>query len=57
MTTSAKDRPTFIIELRPEPGVDPIRALRLLLKAASRRYGLRCVNALAHAETTKGSSQ
>jgi len=57
MTTFAKDRPTFIIELRPEPGVDPIRALRLVLKAASRRYGLRCVNAVAHAETTEGSSQ
>jgi hypothetical protein len=44
------DRPTFIVHFRPEPGVDdPIRALRLLLKTASRRYGLRCVNAVAHA--------
>ena len=55
---TAPDRPTFILHFRPEPGVDdPIRALRLLLKTASRRYGLRCVNAVAHAETTKGSSQ
>ena len=51
------DRPIFTLQFQPEPGVDPIRALRLLLKAASRRYGLRCVNAVAHAETTEGSSQ
>jgi hypothetical protein len=53
MTT---DRPIFILHLRPEPNVDPIRALRLLLKAASRRYGLRCINAVAHIESTEGSS-
>jgi hypothetical protein len=39
------DHPIFILHFRPEPDVDPIRALRLLLKAASRRYGLRCINA------------
>jgi hypothetical protein len=34
------DRPTFIITLRPEPGVDGIVALRRLLKDAGRQYGL-----------------
>jgi len=48
------ERPIFIVHLRPEPGVDdPIRALRLLLKTALRRYGMRCLNAVAHAETTE----
>jgi hypothetical protein len=28
----AKDRPTFSLELHPEPGVDPVLALRALLK-------------------------
>lgn len=36
-------RPTFALRLRPEPNVDPIRALRALLKIALRRLGLRCV--------------
>ena len=41
----ARDRPTFTLELRPEPGVDPVLALRALLKVALRRFGLRCVAA------------
>ena len=40
---AATDRPTFLIRVRPEPGVDPIRALRALLKVALRRFGLRAV--------------
>lgn len=36
------ERRTFIIELRPLPGVDPIRALKALLKYALRVLGLRC---------------
>ena len=42
---ATKDRPIYLLELRPEPGVDPIRALRALLKASLRRYGLRCIAA------------
>jgi len=42
---AAKDRPTFTLELRPEPGVDPVLALRALLKVTLRRFGLRCVSA------------
>jgi hypothetical protein len=30
---SAKERPTFTLQLRPEPGVDPVLALRSLLKS------------------------
>jgi hypothetical protein len=41
----AKARPTFTITLRPEPGVDPVQALRALLKVTLRRFGLKCVSA------------
>ena len=49
-TTPAKDRPTFTITLRPEPGVDPIHALRAVLKSLLRRYGLRCISAHENTE-------
>jgi hypothetical protein len=36
-------RPTFVVRLTPEPGVeDSIRLLRQVLKLALRRFGLRC---------------
>ena len=38
------DRPTFVMTLRPEPGVDPIRALRRVLKVLLRGYGMRCTS-------------
>jgi hypothetical protein len=41
----SKERPVFILEVRAEPGVDAIRALRWLLKSMRRRFGLRCVSA------------
>jgi hypothetical protein len=41
-----KDRPVFILKLRPEPHVDPIKALRGFLKDALRRWGLRCTSAI-----------
>jgi hypothetical protein len=37
------DRPHYVLVLRPEPGVDGLRALRALLKFALRPLGLRCV--------------
>lgn len=43
MTAAAKDRPTLTLVLRPEPGVDSIRALRALLKVTLRQSGLRCI--------------
>ena len=43
----ASDRPTFILRLRPEPGVDPIRALRHVLKRLLRDCGMRCVEVIA----------
>jgi hypothetical protein len=50
-TTPAKDRPHFIVVLRPEPHVaDPIKALRGALKTVLRQWGLRCVSADAHIE-------
>jgi hypothetical protein len=44
-TAPARDRPTFVLELRPEPGIDPVLALRALLKVTRRRFGLRCISA------------
>jgi hypothetical protein len=41
--TPADRRPVFVIRLRPEPRVDPIRALRGGLKALKRQFGLKCV--------------
>jgi hypothetical protein len=38
------ERPIHVVTLRPEPNVDGIRALRALLKAALRRFGLRATN-------------
>jgi hypothetical protein len=36
-------RPNFLMVLRPEPGVDPIRSLRSVLKVLLRRYGMKCL--------------
>src|SRR5262249_47863533 len=48
---AAKDcRPTFTLQLRPEPGVDPVLALRALLKITLRRFGLRCIS---HSKTAR----
>jgi hypothetical protein len=44
------DRPTFVIRLQPQPGVDPIRGLRWILKTALRRFGLRCVEGREEAD-------
>jgi hypothetical protein len=43
--TSTTDRPIFTLQLRPEPGIDPVLALRALLKVSRRRFGLRCLSA------------
>ena len=37
-------RPIFVIKLRPEPGVDGVRALRRALKVLLRRFRLRCTD-------------
>jgi hypothetical protein len=38
------NRPTFLLRLRPERSVDPIRALRAALKVLLRLFGLRAVS-------------
>jgi hypothetical protein len=43
MNTPARDRPTFVVVLRPEPHVDPIKALRHALKRLLRDYGMRAI--------------
>ena len=37
-------RPRYVLTLQARPGVDPIRALRWLLKRLLRQYGFRCVD-------------
>jgi len=54
---ASSDRPTFTLTFRAEPGIDAIKAVRALLKSALRRYGMRCLSAVAYIETTEGSSQ
>jgi len=49
----ARDRPTFTLELRPEPSADPVLALCALLKVALRRFGMRCVSAHENLEEQK----
>lgn len=39
----AAERPAYVVTLRPEPGVNDTRAMRAFLKAALRRFGLRCI--------------
>jgi hypothetical protein len=34
----------FVLRLTPMRGVDPVRALKALLKVMLRRFGLRCVS-------------
>jgi len=35
---------SFILVIRPLPGVDPIRSLRWVLKGLLRRHGMRCID-------------
>jgi hypothetical protein len=42
-------RARYVVTLEPLPHVDGVKALRWLLKAAGRRYGLKCVD-LAEAD-------
>jgi hypothetical protein len=46
----ARDRPVFTITLRPEPGVDPVRALRHALKRLLRDFGMRAITIDARLE-------
>jgi hypothetical protein len=41
--TDTNPRPVYVVTLRPEAGVDAVRALRLALKWLLRTHGLRCV--------------
>jgi hypothetical protein len=38
------ERPIFVLRLRPEKGIDPIRALRNVLKELLRRHGMKCMS-------------
>jgi hypothetical protein len=43
--------PTYLVRFRPEPGIDGIKALRMLLKIALRRLGLRALEVRQEPET------
>jgi hypothetical protein len=51
------DGATFVIRLRPAPGSDGIRALRLLLKVALRRFGMRAVEVKKEHRAGRPSAQ
>jgi hypothetical protein len=44
MIAPSPARPTYLIRLRPEPGVDAIHALRRALKILLRGFGMRCLS-------------
>jgi len=50
-------RPTYVLELRAEPGINAIHALRPVLKNMLRRYGLRCLSAYEINEEKGGGGQ
>jgi hypothetical protein len=37
------DRPIYLLRLRALPGIDPIKALRFVLKSLLRRYGMQAI--------------
>jgi hypothetical protein len=39
-----RDRPIFVLRLRPEKGVNPVHGLRHALKELLRRHGMRAVS-------------
>jgi len=39
-----REQPTFLLRLRPVPGVDAVKALRAALKKLLRQFGLRAVS-------------
>ena len=50
-------RPTFVLIIRPEKGVEiQTRALRWALKALLRRFGLQCIS-ITTADTSKKHKQ
>ena len=59
--SKASDRPTYQITLRAKPGVAgdaSVRALRGLLKALGRSYGLQCLDVTrVKAETPRDDDQ
>ena len=57
MTAAPGDRPTFLLRLRAEPGVDAVRALRAGLKALLRQHGLKCVQVTEEAALAPAPSQ
>lgn len=44
MPEMTRDRPIYILRLKPAPGTDHVKALRWLLKIAWRRLGLKCIS-------------
>src|SRR5262245_25274783 len=44
-------RPTFVLRVQAEPGVDEIRSLRAWLKCGLRDFGLKCVSISEKSET------
>jgi hypothetical protein len=43
-TRRCRQRPVFVLHLRPEPDIDAVKALRALLKLSLRKFGMRCTS-------------
>jgi hypothetical protein len=44
MTIQHPQRPIFVMRLTPKADIDPIKALRMILKNVLRQYGMRCLS-------------
>jgi hypothetical protein len=42
--SARQHRPVFVVCLQAQKGIEPIRALKGMLKMALRRYGLKCTS-------------
>ena len=43
-----REHARFVVTFTPAPGVNGVRSLRLMLKSAKRRFGLRCARRNTH---------
>jgi hypothetical protein len=57
VTKPIDERPVFVVTLRPEKHcLEPVRALRAVLKLALRSHGLRCVEVVERMRVTTPST-
>jgi hypothetical protein len=50
------NRPTFLLRLQPLKGIDPIHALRHVLKRMLRQYGMQCISCVEEGKDGENSA-